>query len=114
MKFNALLISFILCFLSITAMAGSGHSHGYSSAPVTQGEAKSIAKSVINSLVERNKIEKSWMPINATSVEKKVIKGSPEWVVVFMNDKINDDAKQKLYVFLTPSGEYIAVNYTGK
>ena len=114
MKFNALLISFMLCFLSINAMAGSGHSHGYSPAPVTQGEAKSIAKNVIKSLVERNKVEKSWEFINSNSIEKKVIKGSPEWVVTFVNEKITDVTKQKLHVFLTPGGEYIAVNYTGK
>ncbi len=114
MKLKTLFISAIFGLSSMTLMAGSGHNHGYSPAPVTQGEVKSIAKNIINSLVKRNKIEESWMPINATSIEKKVIKNSPEWVVVFVNDKINDETKRKLYVFLTPGGEFIAVNYTGK
>ena len=29
-------------------------------------------------------------------------------------ENITDEEKQTLYVFLTISGEYIAVNYTGK
>lgn len=40
--------------------------------------------------------------------------GDTEWVVVFVNDKIADTDKQKLYVFLTLGGDYIAANYTGK
>ncbi len=37
-----------------------------------------------------------------------------EWLVIFNNENITDEEKQTLYVFLTISGEYIAVNYTGK
>lgn len=36
-----------------------------------------------------------------------------EWVVIFNNQKISESDKQKLYVFLTLNGEYIAANHTG-
>ncbi|MCK5649427.1 MAG: hypothetical protein KAI22_11165 [Gammaproteobacteria bacterium] len=116
MKFKTLLIGFILSLFSMTAMAGSGHDHGHSHAsiPVNQTTATENAEKVIASLVERNKIDQSWIAIKSSSVEKKVINNTPEWVIVFVNDKITDIEKQKLYVFLTPGGEYIAVNYTGK
>jgi hypothetical protein len=35
-------------------------------------------------------------------------------VAVFVNDKITDPAKQKLYVFMTLGGDYLAANYTGE
>lgn len=97
-------------------MAGSGHDHGHSHAqtPVNQQVAEKKADEVIASLLERNKIDKSWSTIKASSIEKKTLNGLPEWVVIFNNEKIIDFDKQKLYVFLTIGGEYIAVNYTGK
>jgi hypothetical protein len=39
--------------------------------------------------------------------------GEPEWVAVFVNDKITDTEKRKFYVFLTLGGDYIAANFTG-
>jgi len=105
--------------LSTPIIAGAGHDHGHDHGhshvqiPVKQEVAESNAHNIIASLVERNKIDKNWSSINANSVEKKVFNGSTEWVVIFINDKIVDKEKQKLHVFLTVGGEYIAVNYTG-
>lgn len=96
-------------------IAGSGHDHGHShaQAPVNQEVADKNADKVIASLVERGKIDKSWSSKKASSVDKKEINDRTEWVVIYINDKIIDTEKQKLYVFLTIGGEYIAVNYTG-
>ncbi|MDX2502977.1 MAG: DUF6488 family protein [Gammaproteobacteria bacterium] len=116
MKFKTLLIGLVLSLFSITALAGSDHDHGHSHAsiPVNQATATENAEKVIASLVERKKIGQSWGAIKASSVEEKVIKNNSEWVIVFVNEKMTDVEKQKLYVFLTPGGDYIAVNYTGK
>lgn len=95
-------------------IAGTGHDHGHSQAPVNQETAEKNADKVIASLIERNKIDKSWSTIKASSVEKKMMNNRHEWAVTYSNEKINDVDKQKLYVFLTIGGEYIAVNYTGK
>ncbi len=114
MQLKSLAIGIIFSVFSLGAMAGSGQDHGHSHMPVNQATAKSKATKVIGALVKRNKLDKSWASVTTTSVKKKTFKGNPEWVAVFVNKKISDDAKQKLYVFLTLGGDYIAINYTGK
>lgn len=119
MKFRTFSLGFILGLLSFTAMAGSGHDHGHGhghspSLPVTQETATINATRIVGELARRNKLDGSWASVTASSVEKKVFKGRQEWVAVFINDKIADTKKQKLYVFLTLSGDYIAANFTGQ
>ena len=96
-------------------MAGGGHNHGHSHAqqPANQEAAEKSASMAVASLVAGGSVDKSWSSISANSSEKKDFNGRVEWVVVFVNEEITDPAKQKLYVFLTLSGEYIAANYTG-
>ena len=111
----ATLVLSSLFFISPTiVMAGTGHDHGPAQAPVNQEVAEKNADKVIASLVERSKIDKSWSSIKASSIEQKTNQNQLEWMAIYDNDKIADTSKQKLYVFLTPAGEYIAVNYTGK
>ncbi len=100
----------------VPAFAGSGHDHGHSHAqtPVNQATAEKNADKVRASLVKREKIDKTWSMIKADSIKKNERGGHPEWVVIYLNDKITDTEKKKLYVFLTIGGEYIAANYTGK
>lgn len=116
MRLTTLLIGFILSLFTFSAIAGGGHDHGHSHsyAPVNQETAKTNATRVVAALVKSDKLDESWTSITASSVEKKVFKGNPEWVAVFVNDKITDAARQKLYVFLTLAGEYIAANHTGE
>ncbi len=118
MNRRTLALSIILGFLSSTVMAGGGHDHGHghshSNIAVNQVTAKANATKIVAALTQRKKLDESWASTTASSVEKKVFKGNPEWVVIFNNDKITDPAKQKLYVFLTLGGDYIAANYSGK
>jgi len=116
MQLKTLLLSFTLGLLPITATAGSDHDHGHShsQSPVNQTTAKENATEIITALVKRNKLENSWSTITASSIEKITVQGNPEWQVIFVNDKITDAKKQKLYVFLTLGGDYIAANFTGK
>ena len=100
-------------FFGAPILAGTGHEHGHAQAPVNQEVAKKNADKVIASLAERSKIDKSWSSIKASSVEQKTNQDQLEWVTIYDNKNIADTSKQKLYVFLTPAGEYIAVNYTG-
>lgn len=111
MKLKTLLFGFTLSLFSITTMAGSDHGHSHS--PVNQETAKTRARKIVISFVEKGKLDQSWKYVKANSVDKKVFKGKPEWVAVFVNKKVTDTDKQKLYVFLTLGGEYIAANYTG-
>jgi CHASE1-domain containing sensor protein len=113
MKTVATTLLLTALFFGAPVMAGSGHDHGHSYTPVNQVTATAKATENVASLVNRNKLDKSWATVTASSVEKKVFGANSEWVVVFVNDKITDTGKQKLYVFLTLGGDYIAANYTG-
>ena len=110
----ALVLSSLL--FGAPVMAGSGHDHGHShsSTPVSQDKVGVKAAEIVAALVNRNKLDKSWESIKASSVEKITVQGNPEWVVVFVDKNITDVEKQKLYVFLTLGGDYIAANFTGK
>jgi len=110
----ALVLSSLL--FGAPVMAGSGHDHGHShsSTPVSQDKVGVKAAEIVAALVNRNKLDKNWGSIKASSIEKITVQGNPEWVVVFVDKTIADVEKQKLYVFLTLGGDYIAANYTGK
>jgi hypothetical protein len=112
--FTIFILSFLLAGTSV--MAGSGHSHGFGGPviPVDESAAERNAGIVIASLVSRGKVDESWGAVKANSIEKQTLNGKPEWVVVYVNKNITNIEKQKLYVFLTESGSFIAVNYTGK
>ena len=116
MQLKTLLLGLFLSLCSATAMAGSGHDHGHSHShgPVNQATAITNATGIVAALVQRNKLDESWATITPSSVEKKVFRGTPEWVAVFVNNKIADTDKRKLYVFLTLGGDYIAANFTGE
>lgn len=92
---------------------GSGHEHRKVQIPVNQQVAQKKASEIVVSLVKRQKIDKSWLSTEVSSVEKKKLNGRLEWLITFTNKKTTDTDKQKLYVFLTIAGEYIAANFTG-
>ena len=104
-------------FFGAPVMAGGGHDHGHGhshdQAPVNKETAEKSAEMAVASLIAGGKIDESWSSTTVSSSEKKDFNGSAEWVVTFANDKVTDPAKQKLYVFMSLSGEYIAANYTG-
>jgi hypothetical protein len=110
-------IAFTLTLATTPLLAGAGHEHtadgGHYHAPVNKTVAIQKAQKVVNNFIKKNVIDKSWSTSNWDTAEKKIIKGNEEWVVIFINEKIEDKTKQKLYVFLTPTGKYIAANYTG-
>jgi Family of unknown function (DUF6488) len=116
MKFRILLLSFTLGLFSMMAIAGGGHDHGHghSHSQVDQTTAIAKANKIIASFVTQKKLNKSWAPISANSAEKKTFNGKQEWVVTFVNEKVTDAKKRKLYVFLTLNGDYVAANYTGE
>ena len=116
MRLVILPIFFVLSLFSINSFAGSGHSHGHghSHEPVNQATANLKAKKIVLNLIKQKVINKSWESTTVSSSEKKVFNGKQEWVVSFVNKKIADIKKRKLYIFLSLTGGYIAANYTGK
>ena len=120
MRIKALVFSFMLSLLPVAVWAGADHDHGHehghshSHDPVTQSQAEEVAIKSIAMLIEKGKIDGSWKTVSVAKSEKKKFGDNIEWVVSFNNDKISDNAKQTLYVFLSLTGDYIAANYTGK
>ena len=114
MRLMTSLFALLLSLSTFLALAGTGHDHGHSHGPVDQETAKIMATAAVVDLAKSEKLDASWAAITASSVEQKVFKNSPEWIVIFVNDEISDPAKRKLYVFLTLGGDYIAANYTGE
>ncbi len=91
-----------------------GHSHGHSHGAISEKKAASKARHKLTHLIKKGKIDKSWKSLEPTSVEKKTFGKQEEWVVMFTNKNIKDQAKQNLYIFYSLDGHYIATNYTGK
>jgi hypothetical protein len=110
---------FAFFFFSPPILAGTNHDHGHdhghshASEAINQEDVKQKAADIVTSLIKKNKIDSSWATIAAYSAEKKKFDHRIEWVVIFNNDKITDTDKQKLYIFLTLNGDYIAANHTG-
>ena len=101
---------------STSAFAGVGHDHsagGHSHAKITENQALVTAKTKISSLIKKETIDKSWENVDASKVEKKIFGNSQEWVVSFTNPKVQDVAKQTLYVFVDLYGEVTGANFTG-
>jgi len=117
MKLTALTFGLLFSLFSFSVMAGGSHDHGHghshSAAPVDQATAQTKATTVVAGLVKRNKLAKSWASVAVNSANKKDFKGKKEWLITFVNNKVADKAKKKLYVFLTLSGDYIAANFSG-
>jgi aromatic ring-opening dioxygenase LigB subunit len=124
MKTSAALLVLSSLFFGSTAIAGNGHDHshdhshdhpqGYVQTPVTQDVAEKTADKIFVSLIAREKVDKIWTAIKASTVAQKEVNGKAEWEVIYINKKVTNKEKQKLYIYLTLDGNYIAANFTGK
>ena len=114
-NFNILIFGtlFVIALLILLIPEMRNQRYAYTGPLVSQEIANENASEIIAALVEEGQLDDSWGFIPASSVKKIVFKGNREWGVVFVNKLITDPARQKLYVFLTLSGEHLAVNYSG-
>jgi hypothetical protein len=80
---------------------------------ISEERAKVRAKEEVDRLATTKEIVASWKESGRlTGIEKKSYGERWEWRVVFENDKVTE--KKVLYVFLRPTGEFVAANFTGK
>lgn len=120
MTVKATLFSLAVSLLAIqNAVAHPEHDHPRKAPPTAppaaleEGGAKARAQEELVRLVSIKKIDPSWKDAGRSSTIKKV--GDPkkwEWLITFDNDKVKEN--KRLYVFLKPSGEFVAANFTGK
>ena len=83
-------------------------------APVDQKYAVKIASVIVERLAKGKKIDESWNGVKAKSAIVRQYPHGKEWVIAFRNPKIKRQSNRILYIFLTLSGKYVAVNYTGQ
>ena len=96
--------------------AGHDHSHGHSheQKAVSEADIKEIALEKVNSLVRQKKIAKSWVNSPVERIEISKVNYKKDLVVTFKNAKIAKKSRQTLYVFISKSGMVKGANYTGK
>ena len=91
----------------------SCHFHG--TKPATEATVVGCATQYKDKLVTGNKVEKSWQTVaKPEKVEQIDGKKGKEWRLTFRNPAATDKAKEALYLFYTPIGNFIAANHTGQ
>jgi hypothetical protein len=97
------------------AFADKGSScHFHGSKPAAEETVLSCAAQRKDSLVSSGKLDASWKAVKHEKVEQVDGKKGKEWKITFKNPQVTDTTKQTLYVFLSPVGNVVAANFTGK
>jgi len=110
---TAIFSLFTLAPISAYAEPGDGcHFHGKK--PVAEETVLKCATQRKDYLVKDGKLDKNWVTVTHTSIAYVAGKKGQEWKVSFTNPAATDQAKNTLYMFFTPPGNFIAANYTGK
>jgi hypothetical protein len=119
MTVKATLLSLAISLLaSQHAIAHPDHDHPPKAPPaekaaIAEDAAKARAQEELVRLVSIKKIDASWKDAGRLNTIKKAGEAKRwEWLVTFDNDKVKEN--KRLYVFLKPSGEFVAANFTGK
>jgi hypothetical protein len=108
----ALIALFGAALPALADEGGSCHFHG--SKPVAESVVLGCAKQRKQALVKSGKLEPSWQALQHSAIEQVDGKKGKEWKVAFKDPAARDKAKETLYMFFTPTGNFIAANFTGK
>lgn len=98
--------------IALADEAGSCHFHGKKMA--SEETISSCAAERKELLIMNGKIDPSWEGVEQDKIELVDGKKGKEWLVTFINPAATDKAKEKLYLFFTAPGNFIAANFTGK
>ena len=97
---------------TMAAESSSCHFHGKKIA--TEETVINCATERKELLIKQGKIDLSWKVVEQDKIELVDGKKGKEWLVTFTSPSANDKAKEKLYLFFTEPGNFIAANFTGK
>ena len=96
-------------------MAGESSSCHFHGKKIASEEAvSSCAGERKELLIMDGKIDPSWESVKQEKIELVDGKKGKEWLVTFVNPAATNKAKEKLYIFFTAPGNFIAANFTGK
>jgi hypothetical protein len=92
---------------------GHGPRPAPTAASLDEEAAKRRGAEEVARLVSVKKIPESWKDAaKFNAIKKKGDAKKWEWLITYDNDK--ETSNKRLYVFLKPSGEFVAANFTGK
>jgi hypothetical protein len=92
--------------------AGSCHFHG--TAPAAEATVLGCAAQRKTMLVNAGKLDASWSAVKHDKIELVDGQKGKEWKVSFKDAAAKDKSKETLYMFFTPAGNLIAVNFSGQ
>ena len=70
-----------------------------------------LARDSVVKLVTQAKLPASWSKARTVGSQVRTKNGAQQWVLTFENKGIRNRAKQRLYVLMTPGGEFISANH---
>ena len=97
------------------ALADAGSScHFHGSKPASENVVVNCASLRKDTLIKAGKLDASWQAIKHDKAEVVDGKKGKEWKVTFKDPAARDRSKETLYMFFTPTGNFIAANFTGQ
>lgn len=103
-------------FVSLALFTSTAFAHPGGRAfgpPASRDDVKKNAATTLGKLVENGKLDKTWKDLAVEDPTPTDVGMMSGWVVTVKNPKAAEKDKQKLYIFLSPSGEPIGANFTG-
>jgi hypothetical protein len=98
-----------------TAFAGEdGSCHFHGSKPAAESTVIGCANQRRDALVKSGKLSAAWTAIKHEQLALVNGQKGKEWKISFKNTAEQDKTKESLYMFFTPSGNFIAANHSGK
>lgn len=106
-------LSFLaLAALTIVAAPVAAHPDGHDKQyNAERRPIAEIAKDNVVKLVTQAKLPASWSKAPSIGSQRRTKDGAEQWVVTFENKAIRVRAKQRLYVLMTPDGDFISANH---
>ena len=112
--FISLLAAVALSLSASASASGEGDCHFHGSTTAKQETVSDCAAKRQQQLIASGKLDKAWQGIKPASLEQVDGQKGKEWKVTFKDPAAADKAKETLYMFFTPQGNFIAANFTGK
>lgn len=113
MKLISVAMRWVVVWLCL--WVGSASAHPGHDAAISEDEAVRLASVNVDRLVAAGKLDESWkLNVQLNTVERREYDGVFEYVVIYTNAKVKDQAKSTLYIFISDMGDYIAANFSGK
>jgi len=101
-----------LAALTIVATPVAAHPDGHDNQyRAERRPIAEMAKDSVVKLVTQAKLPSSWSKAASIGSQMRTKNGADQWVITFENKAIRIRAKQRLYVLMTPDGEFISANH---